>query len=75
MTVSLYGEVNKMYNTLTPEEEYVLIKKGTERPFTGKYYKMRRPTNKIEDFMPHNIGMSSNTLPYIITNLWNSNLM
>jgi peptide methionine sulfoxide reductase msrA/msrB len=26
-----------MYNTLTPEEERVIVRKGTEAPFTGKY--------------------------------------
>jgi methionine-R-sulfoxide reductase len=26
------------YNILTPEEERVMVRKGTEYPFTGKYY-------------------------------------
>ena len=27
------------YNKLTPDEEWVILKKGTERPYTGEYYK------------------------------------
>jgi peptide-methionine (R)-S-oxide reductase len=26
------------YNSLTPEEAYVILQKGTDRPFTGDYY-------------------------------------
>jgi peptide methionine sulfoxide reductase msrA/msrB len=32
------GKEQKMYNKLTPEEERIIVNKGTERPFSGKYY-------------------------------------
>lgn len=32
------NDTNK-YNPLTPEEERVILYKGTEMPYTGKYYK------------------------------------
>lgn len=31
------------YNKLTPAEERVLVYKGTEMPFTGKYYRHKQP--------------------------------
>lgn len=31
-------EEEMRYNELTPEEESVIVHKGTETPFTGKYY-------------------------------------
>jgi peptide methionine sulfoxide reductase msrA/msrB len=33
------NEVKMKYNKLTQEEQYVILNKGTERPYTGRYYK------------------------------------
>lgn len=39
ITTNLNAQEKKMkYNPLTPEEERVIIHKGTERPYSGKYY-------------------------------------
>ncbi len=35
------------YNKLTPQEERVLVYKGTEMPFTGKFYKHKQPGTYI----------------------------
>ncbi|HEY8400842.1 MAG TPA: methionine-R-sulfoxide reductase, partial [Cytophagaceae bacterium] len=38
---------NSTYNQLTQEEERVILFKGTERPFTGKYYNHKEPGTYI----------------------------
>ena len=38
LNVSLHSEIEMKYTKLTPEEERVIVHKGTEMPFTGKYY-------------------------------------
>lgn len=35
------------YNSLTPEEEYVILRKGTERPFTGEFNSHKAPGTYI----------------------------
>jgi len=40
-TVMATTNDNKKYNVLTPDEERVIVYKGTEMPYTGKYYKTK----------------------------------
>ncbi|OQC59445.1 MAG: Peptide methionine sulfoxide reductase MsrA 3 [Bacteroidetes bacterium ADurb.Bin012] len=38
MNDSTSRDTSKQYNALSPEEERIIVHKGTERPFSGKYY-------------------------------------
>lgn len=38
---------DKSFNQLTPQEERIILYKGTEMPFTGKYYKHKEPGSYI----------------------------
>ena len=38
---------SKVYNTLSPEEQYVMEQKGTERPFSGEYDDFYEPGTYI----------------------------
>jgi methionine-R-sulfoxide reductase len=37
------SENRASYNKLTPDEERVILRKGTEMPYTGKFYKHKEP--------------------------------
>jgi peptide methionine sulfoxide reductase msrA/msrB len=42
-----YSQENLKYNDLSKEETYIIDNKGTERPFTGKFYKHKEPGTYI----------------------------
>ncbi|OQX95718.1 methionine sulfoxide reductase [candidate division KSB1 bacterium 4572_119] len=44
---SLAGEKSMKYNKLSEEEKRIILNKGTERPFTGKYYKNDKKGNYL----------------------------
>ena len=46
--LALCGTVNgQNIKPLTPEEKRVIVDKGTEAPFTGRYYKHKEDANYV----------------------------
>lgn len=52
---------NSKYNELTPEEEYVILRKGTEYPFTGTLLDNKKKVLiSVKDAMPHFTAQKTN---------------
>ncbi len=41
-SIKNFGQIKMEYKKLTQEEEQVIVHKGTERPYTGKYYSNKK---------------------------------
>jgi len=42
ISINMNAQDSTRYNKLTPDEERVILHKGTEAPFTGKYYLLEK---------------------------------
>ena len=73
--VCVYASGTFTSGKVTTDHDEALAALLNPSPMTGKQFKQRRPTNKIDDFMPHYIHRSSVDLPFIMQNLFNQNLL
>lgn len=52
------------YNTLTPEEERIIVHKGTERPFTGALLDNKAKGLYVKDATHHCIHPNQNLIRF-----------
>ena len=65
-TISNGQKKSENWRTLTPEEENVIVNKGTEYPYSGDYYNHHETGTYANAVQPHFMNQLRNLIPVVV---------